>query len=166
MTSVTEVKSIRNAHGKSNKIDRVEGRQRIQLFADYCDSFNSRVEHTRATAGEEKCRCLLDFIAGDTNKTSCVDLEARKAKYAEGIKKPHKITKAEQSLCGLDIPAEMDGGLTIKNLQKRYDEEIRAEIECQGIQYNRPYYQLSMKEKKDILKFDKMKHLAAELKAQ
>ena len=68
MKSVTEVKSIRNAHGKSDKIDRVEGLQSIQLFADYCDSFNSRVEHTRTTAGEEKCRCLLDFIAGDTKK--------------------------------------------------------------------------------------------------
>ena len=165
MKSVTEVKSIRNAHGKSDKIDRVEGRQRIQLFADYCDSFNSRVEHTRATAGEEKCRCLLDFIAGDTNKISRVDLEARKAKYAEGIEKPRKITKAEQNSCGPDITAEMDGGLKIKYILQKYDKEIRAEIECRGIRLSKPYTQLSMTEKKNLLKVDEMKNLVVQLKA-
>ena len=44
---------------------------------------------------KKKCRCLLDLVAGDTNKISRVDLEARKAKYAEGIKKPRKITVSE-----------------------------------------------------------------------
>ena len=86
MKLVTEIKSICNAHRKSNTIDRMEDRQRIQLFADYYDSFNSRVEHIRSTAGKQKCHRLPDFIAGDTNKSSCVDLEAREAKYAEGIK--------------------------------------------------------------------------------
>ena len=109
---------------------------------------------------------LLDFSAGDTNKISCVDLEARKANYAEGIEKLRKITKAEQSLCGPDIPAEMDGGLKIKYILQKYDKEIRAEIECQGILISKPYAQLSMMEKKNLLKVDKMKNLAVHLKAR
>ena len=50
--------------------------------------------------------------------------------------------------------------------KKRYDKEIRAKIECRGIQHNKPYNQLSIKEKKDILKVNEMKNLAAQLKAR
>ena len=51
---------------------------------------------------------------------SLVDLEERKAKYAGGIKKPRKVNKLERNVCGIAVPAEMDGDITIKNIQKKY----------------------------------------------
>ena len=84
------------------------------MYADHCDGFNSRTNQTRADIGDEKYKQLLNYIDGDANKISRVDLEERKEKYAKGILKPRKITKAEQNSFGVDIPAEMDGGIRIK----------------------------------------------------
>ena len=56
----------------------------------------------------------------------------------------------------------MDGGLKIKDLQKRYDKEIRAEIECRGIQARNSHEQLSMHKKKALLKVDEIKNLASQ----
>jgi hypothetical protein len=60
----------------------------------------------------------------------------------------------------------MDGGLKIKYILQKYDKEIRAEIECRGIRLSKPYTQLSMMEKKNLLKVDEMKNLAVQLKAR
>jgi len=101
---------------KKKTIDRVEGRQRVRMFADHCDTFNSGVERSLSVVGDEKYTQLLDFISRDTNKISRVDLEARKEKYSKGIQKPRKITKSEQNVCGPDISAEMDGAKSISFL--------------------------------------------------
>merc|ERR1712194_852343 len=101
-------------------------------------------------------------------------LEARKEKYAKGVEKPRKLTKSERNACGPDIPAEMGGGLKKCYLVKKYEKEIRAEIECRGITdfpvdgdgNPKSYEKLSMMEKKQILLVDEMKNLAAELKAR
>ena len=47
------------------------------MFADNCDCFYARTEKNRADAGAEKCRKLLDFIDGDKNRISRLDLEGR-----------------------------------------------------------------------------------------
>jgi len=100
-------------------------------------------------------------------------LEAQKEKYAEGVEKPRKETKSEQSRCGLDIPAEMDGGLKKKDIQKKYDAQIRAEIEFRRLVYPRDeegnrktYEQLSIAEKKELLINDEMGIIASELRAR
>ena len=72
----------------------------------------------------------------------------------------------------MDVPAEMDGGLKMKDIQKRYDKEIEEEMVCRRIELpvgedgNRKRSDhLSMKEKRDLLRVDQMKMFAAELKA-
>ena len=67
-----EVENIREEEASTNKktIDRVEGRQLVQRFANHCDAFNSGV----AGVSKEKYQQLLDFISGDKNKTSRADL--------------------------------------------------------------------------------------------
>ena len=60
----------------------------------------------------------------------------------------------------------MDGGLKIKYILQKHDKEIRAEIECRGIRFSKPYAQLSMTEKKILLKVNEMKNLAVQLKAR
>ena len=142
-------------------------------FASYCDAFNSKVERAHAGADDEQYRQLVKYIDGDANKTSRVDLEKRKSKIAKGISKSRKITKSEQNNCGVDVPAEMDGGLKIKDIQRKYDKALEAEINCRGIAYPKDengnpkaYGQLSMKEVRDLLKIDQMKTLAEELKAK
>ena len=92
---------------KGKTVDRVEGRDRVHLYSNHCDSFNESAERARATIGEEKHRQLVVFLEGDANRVSRTDLEAHKEKYAEGVEKPRKETKSEQSRCGLDIPAEL-----------------------------------------------------------
>ena len=87
----------------------------MDRFASYCYTFNSKVEQACAVAGNEQYRQLVKYIEGDANKTSAVDLKKRKSKIAKGINKSRKITKSEQNNCGIDVPAEMDGGLKIKD---------------------------------------------------
>ena len=64
------------------EIKRTEGRQRVEMFADRCDCFNTRTEKNRDSTGAEKCWKLFDFIYGDKNRISRVDLEARKETYS------------------------------------------------------------------------------------
>jgi len=96
------------------------------MFANHCDAFNSGF----AGVCNEKYQQLLDFISGDKNKISRVDLEARKEKYSKGVEKPRKITKSEQNVCGPDMLAEMDGGLKKCYIIRKYEKELKAEIEC------------------------------------
>ena len=136
------------------------------MFADYYDCFNSRTNQTRADIGDEKYKRVLNYIDGDANKISRVDLKEHKEKYAKGILKPRKITKAEQNSFGVDIPAEMDGGNRIKNVQKKYDKEIEAEFIHRRIEHEGPYNKLPMKEKVNLLRISEMKNLVAQGKAQ
>lgn len=63
------------------------------------------------------------------------------------------------------MPAKMDGGITIRNLQVKYDAQIKAEIIFQGIKLNKPYKDLKHKEKVDYLRLDEMKNLVTQGKA-
>ena len=65
----------------------------------------------------------------------------------------------------------MDGGPKIKDTQKKYDKEIKAETSFRRIELpedddgnKKTFDQLSMKEKRDLLRVDQMKMLAEELK--
>ena len=60
----------------------------------------------------------------------------------------------------------------MKDIQKKYDKEIEAEIVCRRIELpvdddgkRKLCNQLSMKEKRELLRIDQMKMLAGELKA-
>ena len=110
-------------------VRRVESKDRVRLYSEHCDEFREKVDKAKAILGKEKYKDLVLFLQGDANRVSRIDLEARKVKYANGIQKPRKLTKAEQIKCGLDVPAEMDGGLRKKDIQRKYDAQIRAEIE-------------------------------------
>ena len=73
--------------------------------------------------------------------------------------------------CGIDVPAEMEGGLKIKDVQKKYEEVIDAEIVCRRIELpldedgrRKLCTQLNIEEKPDLLRVDQMKMLAEELK--
>ena len=136
------------------------------MFAKHIHSFHAEVERARASVGIETYTKLLQHIDGDANKISRVDLEARKAKYSEGIEKTRKVTKSEQSKCAVDVPAEMDGGLKKKHVPKRYDDQIKAEIVCRKVELGKPYHELSMAEKKEILWDNEMQRLVVEGKGR
>ena len=74
------------------------------------------------------------FIEDAANKMSYVKLEARKKKYSTGIGKNRKVAKSERSSCGIDVSAEIYGGLKIKDSQKKYNKGIEAEISCRRIE--------------------------------
>ena len=104
-------------------------------------------------------------------KISRVDLEARKVKYSKSVDKIRKITKSEMNACDIDVRAKMEGGLKMKDVQKKYEEVIDAEIVCRRIKLpldedgrKKTCTQLNIKEKRDLLRMDQMKMLAEELK--
>ena len=157
---------------RGKKVSRVEGGNRVRAFAKHIDHFHKKVDRARAAIGDQCYKDLIKFVDGDANKISRVDLEARKDKYSKGVNKIRKTTKSETNTCGMDVPAEMDGGLKMKDIQKKYETEVDAEIVCRRIELpvdedgkRKPCNQLSMKEKRDLLRIDQMKMLAGELKA-
>ena len=81
---IFEVKNIHKEEASTKKkktINQVERHQWVQMFANHCDQFNSGV----ACVCNEKYQQLLDFISGDKNKISRVDLDAQKEKYSKGV---------------------------------------------------------------------------------
>ena len=60
----------------------------------------------------------------------------------------------------------MDGGLKKKDIQRKYDRQIRAEIEFRKLQLKKPYEELTMAEKKELLINSEMGIRAAQLKAR
>ena len=75
--SANEVNENRKKEGKK-KIARVEGRKRVEMFSKYCDHFNESTDKARVEVKDNQYRCLIDFIDGDKNRISRVDLKARK----------------------------------------------------------------------------------------
>lgn len=56
--------------------------------------------------------------------------------------------------------------LHIRNLQRKYDAQIKAEIICRRIELDKPYDQLKQKEKVDYLRLDEKKDRVDQEKAQ
>ena len=123
--------------------------------------------------GNKKCEQLLGHIANVNNKVSRLDLDKRKDAFAAGIEKQRKITKLEMNVCGPDVPAEMDGGLKKKDLVRKYDRHIEAEMKKRQIKYpkgkdgkSKLFKELTMKEKRDLLVLDEIRILAEQGKAR
>ena len=95
MKAVEEVNKIHRKNGNNKGIARVEGQQRVHMFVDYYDCFNSRVEESCVIIGDKRYNRLLDHIEGDSNTISRIGLEARKVVYAEGVKQSRTPTKSE-----------------------------------------------------------------------
>ena len=134
---------------------------------------HKKVDQARVAIGDQGYNNLSKYIDGDTNNISRVDLEARKDKYSKGVNKIRKTTKSETNACGIDVPAEMDGGLKMKEIQKKHEQEVDAEIVCRRIELpvaedgkRKKINQLSIKEKRDLLRVDQMKMLTGELNAR
>ena len=89
----------------------------------------------------------MDFVTGDKNRISRVDIDTRMKKYEEGVAKPRKPTKSEHCKCGADITPAMNGGIMIGKLLVKYEKEIKAEIEFRGIKYQGEYSDLKHREK-------------------
>ena len=115
-----------------------------------------------SSVGPSQCALLTKYLEGDINRSSRIDLEERKEKCAGGINKKRKIIKSEQNSCGADVPAKMDGGITIRNLQVKYDAQIKAEIIFRGIKLDKSHKDLKHQEKVDYLRLDEMKNLATQ----
>ena len=59
---VEDKKSKAKDPKKREKIIRIEGRERVELFADHCDEFNNRIEGDLDTVSFST---LCEFITGD-----------------------------------------------------------------------------------------------------
>ena len=77
------------------------------------------------------------------------------------------------NVCGPDVPAEIDDGVKKKDIQQRYEREIRAEMEYRRIKYpkdedgkSKSFKKLTMKEKRDLLVQDEIRVLVADGKAR
>ena len=99
-------------------------------------------------------------ITGDEKKISRVDLEGTKDQFAKGFEKIRKVTKSELNPCGVDVTADMGGAVKMTALTNKVDTEIFAEVSIRQIKLT------TIKKKRDILRKDEMKRLAAEGEAR
>ena len=111
----------------------------MQMFVEHCDAFHARTEQACVNVGDRKYRRLIEYLERDTNRMIPVDLETRKVQYDKGIDQQRKVTKSEQSSCGPDVPARMNGGITVRNLQKKYDAQTKAKIVCRRTELDKLY---------------------------
>ena len=81
-TAVEDKKCKEEYPKKREKIIRIEGRERVEQFADHCDEFNNRVEGDLDTI---RFNTLCEFITGDAGKTNRKDLEQMKDRFARGV---------------------------------------------------------------------------------
>ena len=116
----------KKAHKEDGKkiILRVEERHCVQMFSDYCNVFNARAEETHTDIRDKTYWRLVKYLEGDTNRMNNADLEERKVIHDKRINELKKVTKSKQCFCGPDVPAQMDGGIIIRNLQKKYNAQI------------------------------------------
>lgn len=71
---------------------------------------------------------IFDFIYGDKSKIS-----GTKGTIFQGCQQATEIMKSEQNMCGPNTPAEIEGGLKIKDTLKKYVRDIRTEIAFRGL---------------------------------
>ena len=154
---------------KKTTIARVEGSVRWEKFGPHCTDFHEVADEAiekMGGHGGEQFVALLNHIKGDENKTSRKDADAAKRKLAEGVNKPRKITKAEQSKVGADVTAEMGGKIKVGQLQKKDDEEMKAEVDAREIELPKDWGEMGIKERRDALRRDELKNLALEEKVR
>ncbi len=168
--AVREVNKLRSTDSEKElqPLTRVEGWDRVKMFADQCDVFNSNIEKELAVIGKEKHGEIGKYITRDTNKVSRVNLDATKEKFAKGIDKVRKLTKAETNTCGLDVPGEMDGRVKMKDLQKKYTPQMKAEFKARCIKVAADFHwdTAKIKDIHDYLCVHEMQQLTEEGKAR
>ena len=77
-------------------------------------------------------------------------------------RRPSPLSRLDGPVLWRPVVSSTDGrGLKTKDIQKKYDKEIQAELDCRGIDYPKDEHgdlntfdQLSMKEKSDLFKID------------
>ena len=102
----------------------------------------------------------------DKKKIRREDLDKTKERFARRVDKSRKITKSELNPSGVDMTADMGGAVKMTSLTNKVDNNIFAEVKDQQIELTNIWEKLSIKEKRDILRKDKMKRLAAEGKSR
>jgi len=71
---------------KRAKIRRVEGRERIEWYADECNELNAELEQELAEFGDKRFKILLTYLKGSDVKTSGENVEKTIVRYEAGIK--------------------------------------------------------------------------------
>ena len=62
---------VNKVHKQKDKkeIERVEGQQRVAMFADHHDSMNLHAKKSRLTVGSSQCQRLTEYLEGDSNRS-------------------------------------------------------------------------------------------------
>ena len=129
MISVLKLKAKKSTKEEKDRIQRVWGSTRITYFSDFVDKFARSVEEAAKNMDEVKRNELYAFIGSEQSRQSTKDKKELVNKVKTGAKKTRNVTKSE-FVGGVEVTAEMDGGILFSILTKKngHEEHVDAEI--------------------------------------
>jgi len=131
---VLQLRSEKDNEEEKKKIKRIWGRKRIIYFANFVDEFAGIVEAATAAMDRDKYKALCEYIGSEESRQSSKETRQLINKVRGGVDKVRKVTKSEMA-GGVDVTADMDGGIYFSILTKKNGCEchVDAEIRKRGI---------------------------------
>jgi hypothetical protein len=115
--------------GKKCRPERVVGKKRLAMFADFADRQLNVIKRARKDVGNEKMKSITNFIPNKKLKTSSKEREAKNKAFDKGLKK--RLRKVE-ALNLVDVTALMEGAIILRLLNKKNKGRayLVAELDC------------------------------------
>ena len=159
--SVEEKRSTIESMKEKEKIKRVRGRERIQMFVEYVLSLNSDINDAIEDTSPDLYRRVLVDMSSNENKSSAVELQQSIEMYERGTSKRRSVTKSECNPNGMHITPQMGGKIVLSVLQKGrgHISHVKSELDDRGVEPPMPIDKMKWKEVMDLLKMDEYKRL-------
>jgi len=150
---------------KKKKIRRAEGSYRIATFAQFMNDFGKEADAAREKIGDAEYRRIRDTLKGDANRRSTKERKAKTLKFSTDIQKKRVVIKAEMN-SRVDVTAQMGGGVLLHILTRTNNFEPHIDAECEARNIKGYRTNLTIGEKKKLLRTDELKIWAAQGKAR
>ena len=113
---------------KRDKMKRVEGRHRIELFITFLRDFRKMVRRARRLTSDERKKAIKESIATTRNKSSADEDKKRVSDFERAVKRPEKTYQAEL-VSGYQQTATMGGRVLFSFLSKANGVRLHLPIE-------------------------------------
>ena len=136
----------------------MKGAERIELFAELTKRKLKDIKRAVGMISEDTYNATFNAICNKDEKLSTEDINKKVEKFAAGMQKKRKITKAEENPNGMHISPEMDGSIVLSCILKGegHEEHVDAEITKRDIDLPKELKDMTWNEKKDQLRIDEM----------
>ena len=98
-----------------NPVQRIEGKEKIALFHEYCEEFFKKCDAGKEAAPDGMWDRVIDRLSGVADKASVAEQKARLDKFIECIGKKFKYSKTQEAK-GVEQTAYTAGAVSLKHL--------------------------------------------------